>query len=74
MATRKARVIVDFTYRGVPYRPDDLIEVEEDDLRMHRFEVDPHPDAVRYAEAQARKKRLQRESVSDGATASIVTF
>ncbi len=49
----KVRVLVDGEYGGQRARANDVIELSAQDAKDHaaQFSVDPHPDAVAYAES-----------------------
>lgn len=46
----KARVLSKITIDGVMYEPDRIVEVDPASLESLMGHVDPHPDAVAYAE------------------------
>lgn len=48
--TKKARVLSALTLNGVAYRPDQIIEADEQTINALVGQVDPHPDAVAYIE------------------------
>lgn len=49
---KKVRVLVGCTIEGVPYKPDQLVELSDALAKSHAAagEVDPHKDAVAYCE------------------------
>lgn len=60
-----ARVLCDEMINGVPCKIDDIVELGEEDLRLYRKSVDPHPDAVVYAQALKRRAERRRQALSD---------
>ena len=67
MATNRlrARVLVATVIDGKAFEPNDLVEVEAHEIEtLYYGRLDPHPDAVAYAEKVARKRaRKQLEKV-----------
>lgn len=45
----KARVLVDVVINGEPRKCDDIVELSDAELLQYAGAVDPHPDAVAYA-------------------------
>jgi hypothetical protein len=48
---KKARVLLRIIVNGVIYEPNQLLEAEESVIRSLTGQVDAHPDAVAYCEA-----------------------
>ncbi|SFM92695.1 hypothetical protein [Nitrosomonas communis] len=45
---KQARVLCAFTFNGVEYKPDQIIEADQSVLGQLIGNVDPSPDAVQY--------------------------
>lgn len=62
----KARVLCDFDLNGTRRKCDEVVELDESDLHLHRKSVDDHPDSVAYAEKLQRtllaRQRLERDA------------
>lgn len=46
---KQARVLCAFTFNGVEYKPDQVLEADQSVLDQLIGQVDPSPDAVKYA-------------------------
>lgn len=57
-APTRARVLTRIYVDGAPVEPDTVLELPAEQLRHYisTGEVDPHPDSVAYAEAQAKAR------------------
>jgi len=53
MASKKARVLVDALIDGKECKVNDVITLEDDQIKAYAGQVDPHPDAVKHAEKLA---------------------
>jgi len=53
--TKKVRVLTDIRHRGKPVTHNSVVEMTNEEIKAHAGAVDPHPDAVAYAERQAAK-------------------
>ncbi|KQY51190.1 hypothetical protein [Lysobacter sp. Root494] len=65
MKTTKVRVLSALQHNGVRYQPNAVIELDAESLEELQLQgrVDPHPDAVKYAESlhQRLQRRMEME-------------
>lgn len=64
-ALTQARVISAFELNGVPHRIDDIVELDDATLRIHRREVDANPAAVAYCLESQQKKAARQRLIDD---------
>lgn len=51
--TKKVRVLAHISHDGEPHKPNAVLELTDAEIKAHGGDVDPHPDAVAYAEELA---------------------
>jgi hypothetical protein len=65
--TVKGRTLVSFHHEGVNYKPDAVISVAPNVMKglAASGSVDPHPDAVEYAEGLAAKAKAKADAAAE---------
>jgi hypothetical protein len=61
MAKKKARVLVDAVINDKPVRPNDVITVDDQDLKALAGVVDVDPEAVKYAESLSKAENSKAD-------------